>query len=74
MVGQPAYWLKNYGLLHLSCGLGSGLGGGGRSAADGGGPDIHVRHGTGLSERDPFENILEHNQVFHDAKKWRDSD
>ena len=63
-VGQTAWWLKNWGLLHPNCGLGSK-----RFVLST--PD--VIYATGSSEKNPFENILEHNQVFHDAKKWRDS-
>ena len=63
-VGQPAWWLPNLGLLHPNCELGSK-----RFVLST--PD--VIYATGSSEKNPFENILEHNQVFHDAKKWRDS-
>jgi len=70
-VGQTAWWLKNWGLLHPNCGLGSK-----RFVSST--PAVvhqieHVIYAAESSEKNPFENILEHNQVFHDAKKWRDS-
>ena len=57
--GETAQWLKGRGLLHPRCGLGSK-------------PSFFVNiPKDAASDKNPFENILEHTPTYYAAKEWR---
>ena len=61
-IGQTAWWLKNWGLLHPNCGLGSK-----RFVLS----PVYTNNPS--HDANPFEKIHEHTPDFHAAKLWRDS-
>ena len=59
--GETAQWLKGIGLLHPKCSLGSK-------------PISYVTYPkNAASDKNPFENILEHTSTYYAAKEWRAS-
>ena len=57
--GETAQWLKGIGLLHPKCSLGSK-------------PISYVTYPkNAASDKNPFENILEHTSTYYAAKEWR---
>ena len=59
--GETAQWLKGRGLLHPRCGLGS------KSIS------YTIIPKNAASDKNPFENILEHKPEFYAAKEMRAS-
>ena len=59
--GETAQWLKGIGLLHPRCGLGSKP------------TSYTIYPKNAASDKNPFENILEHKPEFYAAKELRAS-